>query len=126
VDKNQKKTEKEKQFLIDGPPAFIQSVEMVLSELKQKNPFRYDEALTYLPRAIYDPALNFSYPGRHHWQGLSNGHFGYDGTNAKYKSFRFIFLHEVGHCVHKKQKKINTEATANAYAHMVLREMGLK
>lgn len=109
---------------IAGPPPFRQSVERVLQELRENAPHRYKEVIRCLPKAKYDPSLH---PRA---SGMSDGRFSVDGSgeNSKqlntYEWFRFVFLHEVGHVVSQKKGLGSGEWAADAYANMVLEEMG--
>lgn len=98
---------------ISGPPQFEQAVYRVLNELKANAPHRYQEVLEYLPKAEYDASLGgWSY---------SDGRFGIDGSN--YGSFRWVFLHEVGHNVRGEQWNNWSEEAASTYANQVCTEL---
>lgn len=105
-----------KSFRVEGPPQFIAAVDGLLTQLRERTPQRYEEVITYLPKAVYDPSI-LSIPAH----GLADGRFAIDGTDP---FFRFVFLHEVGHNVHGKQFDDWSENAANAYAHTVLQEFG--
>jgi len=121
----QVKEEKEKQlehlltygFPIIGGSRFKEAVRRVLQELKEKAPHRYAEAVTLLPKAEY-VAFNEQ---DHRFSGRSDGLFTMDGSN--YESFRWVFLHEVGHNVAYKANKDYSEEAANNYANQVIAEL---
>jgi hypothetical protein len=104
-------------FWVDGPPQFVAAVDHLLTQLRERTPHRYEEVITYLPKAVYDPSI-LSIPAH----GLADGRFAMDGTEPY---FRFIFLHEVGHTVHGKQFGDWSEDAATAYAHTVIHEANL-
>ena len=103
-------------FPIIGPESFKQAVKHILQELKTKAPHRYAEVVTRMPKAEY-------VTGDRGFSGRSDGLFTMDGSH--YESFRWVFLHEVGHNVAMKERDDHSEEAANAYADMVLREMRL-
>jgi energy-coupling factor transporter ATP-binding protein EcfA2 len=105
---------------IEGRPRFRDAVDRVLDELQRNAPHRYQEALAYLGRAVYDPdAVNRRYQNA--W-AVSDGTFAIDGTN--YEHFILVFLHEVGHNVAGMARGDWSEEAAYAYAVEVLRELG--
>ena len=107
-------------FTISGPELFCRVVLRVLDELQAKAPERYQEAVTDLPKAHYDPdAVHALYPnaGAH-----SGGVFAVDGTGS-YEGFRRMFLHEVGHNVARRERGDMSEAAADAYAQQVAGEL---
>ncbi len=109
-----------REWHIEGPPAFREAVNRVLNELQRTAPHRYQEALTYLGRAVYDPdAVARRY--RDAW-AVSDGTFAIDGTN--YEHFILVFLHEVGHNVAGQTRGDWSEVAAYSYAVEVLRELG--
>jgi hypothetical protein len=107
-------------FTISGPELFCRAVLRVLDELQAKAPERYQEAVTDLPKAHYDPdAVHALYPnaGAH-----SGGEFAVDGTGS-YEGFRRLFLHEVGHNVARRERGDRSEEAAEAYAQQVAGEL---
>jgi hypothetical protein len=109
-----------------GPPPFMHTVYRVLDELRAAAPRRYHEAVTYLPKAVFDSSLEVA--------GRADGLFAYDGsghidrgggwyTYNDYDAFRHTFLHEVGHNVRGKQRDDWSEDAANEYAATVIWEL---
>jgi hypothetical protein len=102
---------------ISGPPEFVRAVRQILGELHSRAPHRYAEVLRALPMAKFvagDPATT-GYMAR------SDGLFLTKGED--YSSFRYIFLHEVGHNVGRLMHQDNSEQFANDYANRVLAEI---
>ena len=81
-------------FPISGPQHFVASVNRILEELQLHDPLAYQDAIGFLPKAEYDESLNGC--------SFSGGKFGIDGSD--YKRFRYVFLHEVGHCIGMQDK----------------------
>lgn len=99
----------------------------MLDELKQKATYRYLQVLRYFPKAKYDSFIQAT--------GRSDGRFSRDGTGHMplgeewvrpndYAWFRFVFLHEVGHCLGRNDEDdpYQSEETADTYALQVIRE----
>lgn len=102
-------------FTIAGPPQFIDAVQRLVSEARELAPHRYREALEFFPHAFYTPER------RHEFAGRSDGLFSIDGSD--YEFFRWVFWHEVGHCVCYHNNHDLSQESANAYADTVVREL---
>ena len=123
---------------VEGPPSFQAMVTTILQELQTSDPPRYREAVTYLPQAVWQADLTPS------CDCVANS-AGYFGTLAPpevgsflwwraYANFRFVFLHEVGHNVHRDSRwgplyhfrpiQCRVETHADDYAIQVLGELG--
>jgi len=105
------------QFPVVGPPAFTFAVCRVLSELSERAPHRFREALIHLPMAIYDPSIRGVQA-----DGRADGRFAVDGCD--YDRFRSAFLHEAGHNVAGKARSDWSEEAADDYARAVAAELG--
>jgi hypothetical protein len=105
------------QLPVVGPPAFTLAVCRVLGELSERAPQRFREALTHLPRAIYDPSIRGAQA-----DGRADGRFAVDGSD--YDRFRFAFLRAAGHNVAGKVGNDWSEAAAAEYARAVVAELG--
>lgn len=109
-------------FPIHGPPQFIASVNRILEELRIYDPLAYQDAIGFLSKAEYDASLNSC--------SFAGGRFGIDGSD--YTRFRYVFLHEVGHCIGMQNKNrpfykpqftlsgYRSEEEADAYAWEIL------
>jgi hypothetical protein len=101
------------QLPVVGPPAFTFAVCRVLSELSERAPHRFREALIHLPMVIYDPSIRSVQA-----DGRADGRFAVDGCD--YDRFRFAFLHEAGHNVAGRVRNDWSEDAADDYAHAVV------
>jgi hypothetical protein len=104
------------QFPVVGPPPFRFAVCRSLSELSERAPHRFQEALTYLPMAAYDPSIRDV-----RTDGRADGRFAVDGCD--YDRFRFAFLREAGHNVAGRVRNDWSEDAADDYAHAVVAEL---
>lgn len=110
-----------------GNQPFLDSIQRVLDELREKAPYRYEEVIHFIPKAEYVPSMTGTLAGR------SDGLFSINGSGElragkwlnTYEWYRFVFLHEVGHCVHTFLSNDHSETSADAYAKQVLDEMGI-
>ena len=114
-----RKHESREEFAIEGPEHFQAAVYAVLQELLLRAPSRYDEALSYLPQAIYDISILTT----RNAAGLSSGEFSIDGIKDGHRWFRYVFLHEVGHCIAIANNNDYSEKAATTYAQTVVDEL---
>jgi hypothetical protein len=106
----------EEQFPVIGPRPFAFAVCRLLSELSERAPERFQEALAHLPMAVCDPSIEGVQT-----DGRADGRFAVEGGD--YDRLRAAFLYEVGHNVAGKLRNDWSEAAAEAYAHAVLAEV---
>ena len=105
------------QLPVVGPFSFTSAVCRLLGELSERAPHRFQEALTHLPIAVYDPSI-----GSGRIDGRADGRFSVDG--ADYDRSRSAFLHVTGHNVAGKVRNDWSEGAADEYARGVLGELG--
>jgi hypothetical protein len=105
------------QLPIVGPPPFSSAVCRLLSELSERAPDRFQDVLTHLPMAVYDPSIRSVQA-----DGRADGRFAVDGRD--YDRFRFAFLHEVGHNVAGKVRNDWSKNAADDYAHAAVAALG--
>jgi hypothetical protein len=101
------------QFPVLGPPPFTAAVCRLLSELSERAPQRFREALTHLPMAVYDPSI-----GSERTDGRVDGRFAVDGRD--YDRLRIAILREAGHNVAGKVRNNWSEDAADEYVRAVV------